>query len=80
MVYRHRVGVSERNISPKIQVWFLSNKNFLCTNEVICMLVAGCKKKELTILLLRCSLDAGSDEVGSETHSALKIENYCKNK
>ena len=44
------------------------------------MLVAGCKKKELTILLLRCSLDAGSDEVGSETHSALKIENYCKNK
>ena len=32
------------------------------------------QKKELTILLLRCSLDAGSDEVGSGTHSALKID------
>ena len=31
------------------------------------MLVARCKKKELTILLLRCSLDAGSEEEGSET-------------
>ena len=68
-----------KEIYPKYKFDFYQIRIFYAQmRSSVCLLRDA--KKELTILLLRCSLDAGSDEVGSETHSALKIVNYCKNK